>query len=117
MVIEVPNLQALRESLESLFDRFTNNESIRLENIEPPKLDKKRGSLSYVIPKESVVKTVKEAWQHNRRQLPKSGIVFNDGSIMTILFQCIELPAPKLLTPVLPEILVINLEGKAICLR
>ncbi len=106
MTIQAEGLEVLVESLEALLDRFEQSHSIRVEDRIPPYIDKSnkgkatRDVLTYSIPKPAKVKEIKEYWKKDRRLMPKSGIVFPDGSLMTVLFVCKSLPVPEMLQPV-----------------
>lgn len=105
MPIQATNLKGLVHSLESLLDRFERSYSVRLLDRELPRVDK-QGNLSYSIPRTVRASDIRAAWKNDRRKMPESGIVFPDGSVMTVLFKCSPLPVPGVLKPVEQDVLI-----------
>jgi hypothetical protein len=86
----------------ALLDRFVTSNSISIsgESYDNKPGVKKQDAITYSIPNSKLAKQIRESWTDDRRSIPKEGIVFPDGSIMTILFVAKGLPFEKLLTPV-----------------
>lgn len=102
-------MDKLKQTIESLLVRFLDSGSISL--VEPScRLERKKtpNKLILSIPNQDRSKEIRNAWENDRREVPRSGIVFPDGSIMTVLFQCSELPIPKPLEPIRNQIIFVR---------
>lgn len=69
-----------------------------------------RATLS--IPKANRASEIRHAWEKNRRSIPRTGIVFPDGSVMTILFEWQKPPIPRALQPVASHISYFDSHGE-----
>lgn len=101
----------------SLLDRFVTGHSITLlgehfDNKPVGKGSAKRDSLRYSIPKSDTTKRIRECFADDRRSMPKEGIIFPDGSVLTILFEAKGLPFEKLLSPVMHHIAISDPDEK-----
>ena len=112
MPLEADNLKSLGQVLESMLDRFKQGGSIRLQDYAPAEHQKApKGSQDIVklsIPRSEKVSSIRDAWKNDRRSMPKSGIVFPDDSILTVLFVCKSLPLPKELSIIKNDIQILN---------
>jgi hypothetical protein len=117
--LEADDLDRLVKTLESMLDRFKESGSIFLRDCTVPIVTKSgkgkeaKSIITHSLPKESKSKEIRESWKNNRRLLPDAGIVFPDGSILTILFICKSLPIPKKLSPIAKDI---EIYGSAGCI-
>lgn len=93
-------MERLAQTLESLLARFLESGSIDLVELAIRHVRKNPRILQLCIPREGRVKEIRRAWEVDRRSVPRSGIIFPDGSIMTVFFECCELPVPKALKPI-----------------
>jgi len=89
----------------SLLDRFITADSIFVQgetlNVQPVRKNKQtQDALIYSIPSSDITKLIRECWTDDRRSIPRQGIIFPDGSIMTVLFVAKRMPFEKLLAPV-----------------
>ena len=102
-------MDRLAYTLESFLARFLNSGSINLvESAVRYERRKKPNVVQLSIPNEPRAKEIRECWERDRRSIPRSGIVFPDGSVMTILFECCELPVPQALSSVADQITLIR---------
>ncbi len=97
-------MDRLAQALESLLDRFLESGSIDLVESAVRHVRKSPHVVQLSIPKESRAREIRRCWEANRRAVPRSGIIFPEGSIMTVLFECCELPLPKVLQPIEQQI-------------
>jgi len=103
----------------SLLDRFITGHSItvigeKYDNKPTGKGSSRRDSLKYSIPNSDTTKSIRECFADDRRSMPNEGVIFPDGSVLTILFEAKGLPFEKLLTPVMHHIAISDTSGKMI---
>ena len=98
-------MDKLKKTLDSLLVRFITSHSIDIVDASSSiDTKKKSGKLTLSIPNHDKTKKNREAWDKDRRCLPSSGIIFPDGSIMTVFFQCSAPPIPGVLDPICKQI-------------
>lgn len=115
MPLEAEDLDRLVKTLESMLDRFKESGSIFMVDCTVPTVGKKPvKTVTLSLPKEAKAKEIRDAWKTNRRSMPEAGIVFPDGSIMTVLFVCKSLPIPGQLLPVAKDIEICGSAGQPI---
>lgn len=100
----------------ALLDRFVTGQSISISSEsydnKPLNLGRaKREAITYSIPNSKLTKQIREAWTDDRRSMPKEGIVFPDGSVLTILFVAKGLPFAKSLSPIAHHIAITDSAG------
>ena len=116
MPLEADDLDRLVTTLEAMLDRFKPTGSIFLLDCAVPTIESTKGkhpvkTVTYSLPKPEIAKEIRESWKTSRRSMPEAGIVFPDGSIMTVLFVCKSLPIPCLLQPIAKEIEIRGSDG------
>jgi hypothetical protein len=116
--VEAHNWDALIASLKSQLDRFVRGGSVTVLGDAQPQ--SRRISLSggarqdcfeYSLPKEAISKQIRTAWAEDRRSMPRSGVIFPDGSILTVLFIAKGPPFSKILSPVMDDVGMSNVNG------
>jgi hypothetical protein len=83
VAFEAEDLDRLIKTLESMLDRFKDSGSISLFDCTVPTINnvgkgrQTERTVTYSLPKEDRVKEVREAWKHDRRSIPKSGLLLD----------------------------------------
>jgi hypothetical protein len=114
------DLNRLAKLLESSLIRFVDSGSIQLVEYVPPLVEKQgKGKcafnlLNFELPKASVAKAIRSSWKGDRRNLPRAGCVFPDGSILTIQFMCKSLPLPLQLQTLADKVEIRGLDDQPI---
>lgn len=117
MPLEAPDLDCLAKTLESMLDRFKRSASIVFFDCAPAAVSKEgkgrnaRDVINFALPKANMATAIRQAWESDRRNIPRSGIVFPDNSIMTVLFVCKSLPMPKQLSTIEKDIEISGSDG------
>lgn len=116
MAFRAEDLRNLEEVLSACLGRFVEAPaSIQLICTDGPRTTGRgRDGLVFRLPDERHAKMIRESWDEDRRTLPYSGIVFPEGSVLTVLFDCKSGSVPNILKPVADEIAIFNSAGNRI---
>ncbi len=97
MSLVFPHLDGFSATVESMLERFKR--SVDLVDCGPVQHRSNKGSNSIrtytlSLPKQSSAAAIRDSWKSDRRKLPRAGIVFPDGSILTVFIVWKSPPIP-----------------------
>ena len=102
MASEYHDWEKFIESTTALVDRFRSSVDLDGHEVVNDIANKKTKQkvLEYCIPNQKAAQNIRDTWSSNRRAIPRKGLIFPDGSILTIYIRAKTLPFDKLLEPI-----------------
>lgn len=104
------------DSTIGLLDRFVKGGSVALcgHEIKEDEYDKKTKQrlFEFCVPNKKVAAEIRDKWSNDRRAMPKSGLIFLDGSILTVYIRAKTLPLDNLLKPIKHHVAINGEKGQ-----
>lgn len=111
MAFAASDLSDVRKTVEGLLNRFS--QSVDMVDCGPVQLQRDnggRGVSSYTLslPKAAKAREIRECWKNDRRKMPRAGIVFPEGSILSVLFVWKPPPIPLSHSIIEPHVRIVD---------
>lgn len=104
------------QSTIALVDRFRSSVDLDGQEVVNDVIDKrtKQKVLEYCIPNQKAAQKIRDTWSSDRRSIPRKGLIFPDGSILTIYIRAKTLPFDKLLEPIRKHVAIQGADSEMI---